>query len=51
MNKETLKLKLTELDLIASRMRKHALEYDKCQIEMKGKIYDLMKELENEEEE
>ena len=50
MDKETLKLKLEELNVLASKIRAHSTKVDECQMELKGKIFELMKELEKEGE-
>ena len=46
MNNEKLKLKLSELDLTASKMREHVVKFDEYQIQLKGQLYELMKEIE-----
>ena len=50
MNNEKLNKRLEELNVLASKIRAHSTKVDECQVELKGKIFDLMKELEKEGE-
>ena len=49
MNNEKLKLKLEEINLTASKMRRCVTKFDEYQIQLKGQLYELMKEIEKEE--
>ena len=48
MNNEKLKLKLEEINLTVSKMRPHVVKFDEYQIQLKGQLYELMKEIEKE---
>ena len=48
MNNETLNKRLEEINLTASKMREHVVKFDEYQIQLKGQLYELMKEIEKE---
>ena len=48
MDKKTLNERLEEINLTASKMRRCVTKFDEYQIQLKGQLYELMKEIEKE---